>query len=41
MGKITITLSPQAEAKLRQCNRKKGDLSKIVEILIMEHLAEP
>ena len=41
MAKITITLSQAAEDKLRRCNRKKGDLSRIVETLIMEHLDEP
>jgi hypothetical protein len=37
-GKITIILSDQADELLRKHNRRKGDLSRIVEKLILENL---
>jgi hypothetical protein len=40
MPKITIKLSEQAEQILRRHTWKKGDLSRIVEQLILEHLKE-
>lgn len=38
MGKVTVVLTEKAEEKLRIKFRRKGDLSKAVEKLIMENL---
>jgi hypothetical protein len=38
---IVITLSPRAEDLLRAQNRRKGDMSRIVEELILAKYAAP
>ena len=40
MGNITVILSQKAENLLRNKIRRKGDLSKIIENLILENLKE-
>lgn len=39
--KIVITLSPRAEDLLRAQNRRKGDMSRIIEELILAKYATP
>lgn len=38
MGKVTVVISEKAEDKLRDNFKRKGDLSKIIENLILENL---
>jgi hypothetical protein len=38
MPQITIKLSQEAEERLREHNRRKGDLSRLIEELILTHL---
>lgn len=38
MGKITVVISKKAEDKLREHFKRKGDLSKVIENLIMVNL---
>ena len=36
MGKITLNLSEQAESVLRGKNRRKGDMSRYIEKLLLD-----
>jgi len=38
MGKMTIVLNEQVEKRLRECNRKKGDMSKIINEALAKYL---
>jgi len=40
MGKITIVLTKENEQKLREQNRKKGDISNIINQALEQHFKE-